>query len=127
MFYVSCVTHAFVSVQCCLVVTCWERADLLAVVGDVYCIFVTFSCGILGQVWYLISLSDLCRLFLLFKIAIYVVCMCLLISKIFLLIFTQILWIMYSAYISNCIAYLEGCVTFDFEIVDFVISSPKII
>ena len=25
-----------------LVVTCWERADLLAVVDDVYCIFVTF-------------------------------------------------------------------------------------
>ena len=26
---------------------------LLALVGDVYCIFVTFPCGILGQVWYL--------------------------------------------------------------------------
>ena len=35
-------------------VTCWERADLLALVGDVYCIFVTFPCGMLGQVWYLI-------------------------------------------------------------------------
>ena len=44
-------------------VTCWEWADLLALVGDVYCIFVTFPCGILGQVWYLIvSFSDLCRL-----------------------------------------------------------------
>ena len=32
-------------------------------VGDVYCIFVTFPCGILGQVWYLIVLfPDLCRL-----------------------------------------------------------------
>ena len=44
-------------------VTCWERADLLALVGDVYCIFVTFSCGILGQVWYLkliVSFPDLC-------------------------------------------------------------------
>ena len=50
----SCVAHAFTSVHCCLVVTCWERADLLALVGDVYCIFVTFPCGILGQVWYLI-------------------------------------------------------------------------
>ena len=30
-----CVSHAFVSVHCCLVVTCWERADLLALVGDV--------------------------------------------------------------------------------------------
>ena len=35
----------------------------LVVVGDVYCIFVTFPCGILGQVWYLIvSFPDLCRL-----------------------------------------------------------------
>ena len=35
----------------------------LALVGDVYCIFVTFACGILGQVWYLIvSFTDLCHL-----------------------------------------------------------------
>ena len=46
--------HTLASVHCCLVVTCWERADLLALGGDVYFIFVTFSCGILGQVWYLI-------------------------------------------------------------------------
>ena len=45
MFFVS---HAFASVHCCLVVTCWERAALLTLVGDVY--FVTFQCGILGQV-----------------------------------------------------------------------------
>ena len=45
-------------------VTCWKRADLLAFVGYVYCIFVTFSCGILGEVWYLIvSFPDLCHLF----------------------------------------------------------------
>ena len=44
-------------------VTCWERADLLALVGDVNCIFVTFPSGILGQVWYLIvSFPDLCHL-----------------------------------------------------------------
>ena len=61
--FVSCVSHAFTSVHCCLVVTCWVRADLLALVGDVYCIFVTFSCGILGQVWYsIVSFPDLCRL-----------------------------------------------------------------
>ena len=48
------------TVHCCLVVTCWERADLLALVGDVYCICVTFQYGILGQVWYLIlSFPDL--------------------------------------------------------------------
>ena len=35
-FFVSCVSLAFVPVHCCLVVTCWERADLLALVGDVY-------------------------------------------------------------------------------------------
>ena len=34
MFYVSCVSHASASVHCCLVVTYWERADLLALVGD---------------------------------------------------------------------------------------------
>ena len=59
----SCVSHAFASVHCCIVVTCWERADLLALVGNVYRIFVTFPCGILGQVWYLIvSFPDLCLL-----------------------------------------------------------------
>ena len=41
----------------------WERADLLALVCDVYCGCVTFPCGILGQVWYLIvSIPDLCHL-----------------------------------------------------------------
>ena len=51
MFFVSCVSHALVSVHCCLVVNSWERADLLALVGDVL-----LSC----QVWYLIvSFPDL--------------------------------------------------------------------
>ena len=46
-----------------LFVNCSERADLLALVGDVYYIFVTFPCGILSQVWYLIvSIPDLCTL-----------------------------------------------------------------
>ena len=58
-----CVSRAFASVHCCLVVTCCERADLLDLVGDVYCIFVSFPCGILGQAWYLIvSFPDICRL-----------------------------------------------------------------
>ena len=61
--FVSCASHIFVSVHCCLVVNCWERTDLLALVGDVYCIFVTFPCGGQGQVLYLIvSFPDLCRL-----------------------------------------------------------------
>ena len=54
MLFVSCVSYAFASVYCCLVVTCWDRADLLALGGDVYCNFITFPCGILGQVLYLI-------------------------------------------------------------------------
>ena len=59
----SCVFHAFLSVHCCLMTSCWEMADLLALVCDVYCISVTFPCGILGQVWYLIVLiPDLCHL-----------------------------------------------------------------
>ena len=63
MFFVSRVSRAFASIHSCLVVTCWKRTDLSALVGDVYCIFVTFPCGILGQVWYLIvSFPDLCPL-----------------------------------------------------------------
>ena len=63
MIFVSYVSYAFASVHCCFVVTCLERAVLFALVGDVYCIFITFPCGILGRVWYLIvSFPDLCRL-----------------------------------------------------------------
>ena len=63
MLFMTCVFHAFASVHCCLVVTCWERADRLALVCDVDCVFVTFSCGILSQVWFLIVLiPDLCHL-----------------------------------------------------------------
>ena len=58
------VSHAFLSVHCSLVVTCWERAGLLALLCVMfYCVFVTFPCGVLGQVWYLIvSIPDLCLL-----------------------------------------------------------------
>ena len=57
----ACVCHAFASVHCCLVVTCWEMAWLLFVMSN--CDFVTFPCGILGQVGYLIVLiPDICRL-----------------------------------------------------------------
>ena len=62
MLSMSCVCHVFVSVHCCLVVTCWERADLFALFVKFNCIFVTFPCGILDLVWYLIvSIPDLCR------------------------------------------------------------------
>ena len=47
----------------CLVVTCWERADLLALVCDVQLRVCHFPIGILGQVWYLIvSIPYLCTL-----------------------------------------------------------------
>ena len=58
-----CFSQAVVSVHCCLVVTCWGRADLFTLVGDVYCMFVTFPCVILGQVRYLsVSFPGLCLL-----------------------------------------------------------------
>ena len=35
VLFMSCVCHASASVHWCLVVTCWERADLLDLVCDV--------------------------------------------------------------------------------------------
>ena len=53
----------YASVYMCLVVTCWERADLLALVCDVLLRVCYFPIYILGQVWYLIvSIPDLCTL-----------------------------------------------------------------
>ena len=53
--------YAFVYM--CLVVTCWERADLLGLVcGVLLCVWY-FPIGIVGQVGYLIvSIPDLCTL-----------------------------------------------------------------
>ena len=63
MLFMSRVCHAFATVHCCL----WSPAGkgltswLLFVMSN--CDFVTFPCGILGHVWYLIQLiPDLCRL-----------------------------------------------------------------
>ena len=51
------------SVYMCLVVTCWERTVLFALVGGILLLVCHFPIGILGQVWYLIvSISDLCIL-----------------------------------------------------------------
>ena len=45
------------------VVTCWERADLIALVYGVLPWVCHFPIGILGQVWNLIvSIPDLCTL-----------------------------------------------------------------
>ena len=51
----------FLMLSCLLiaafVVTCWERANLLALLYVMFsCVFITFPCGFLGQVWYLIVL-----------------------------------------------------------------------
>ena len=63
-----CLYYAALFVQCSLVVTCWERTDLLALLCVTFSCFVTFPCGVPGQVMYLIaSIPDLC-LFLYFKI-----------------------------------------------------------
>ena len=46
-FYVFVVlSHLFIAAL--------EKNDLLALVVMLNCVFVTFPCGILGQVWYLI-------------------------------------------------------------------------
>ena len=43
LLFVFHVCHAVLSVPCSLVVTCWERADLLCV--NFSCVFVTFTYG----------------------------------------------------------------------------------
>ena len=52
------------SVPCSLVITCWEKADLLAILYVMLpCVFVTFSYDVSGQARYLIvSIPDLCFL-----------------------------------------------------------------
>ena len=85
-------------------VTCWERADLLALIGDVYCIFITFPCSILAQMWYLIvSFADVCCLVYFYKhfIKYYYPLSCELLPVYLLHIFTL--------YGSGLLAQREGC------------------
>ena len=58
----SCLCYAVLSVPYCLLITCLERADLLALLCVVFtCSFVTFPYGVLGQLWFLIvMIPDLC-------------------------------------------------------------------
>ena len=51
----SCLTYCLV---CILIVTCWERADLLALFCVMFscAFFFSFPYGVLGWVWYLILL-----------------------------------------------------------------------
>ena len=70
MLFMSYVFHAFASVHCCLVVTCWEGLTSCLTFVIFNCVFVTFPCGILGQVWYLIvSIPDLATFLTLYTIA----------------------------------------------------------
>ena len=64
------------SVYMCIVVTCLERADLLALVCGVELCVCHFPIGILGQVWYMyliVSIPDLCTLTYLFAFAFLIV------------------------------------------------------
>ena len=56
--------HVFLYIHCSLVVTCCERANLLGFLFVMFsCVFVTFPCGVLGQVGNLIvSIHDICLL-----------------------------------------------------------------
>ena len=62
--FLVCLCHTALSVPRSLVVTCWQRADLLALLFMGFsCVFVTFLHGDLGQVCYLIvPIPDLCIL-----------------------------------------------------------------
>ena len=51
MLFMSCVCHAFASVHCCLVATCWVMADLLALVCNVYCVILLLS-HYFNYMWY---------------------------------------------------------------------------
>ena len=59
-----CLCYTVVSVHSSLVITCWEKAGLLAHLCVMFsCVFVTFPCGIPSQVWYLVvSIPNLCLL-----------------------------------------------------------------
>ena len=57
MFHVG-ICYTVVSVPCSLVITCWDRAYLLAFLFvEFSCVFVTLQYGVLGQVLYLIVLN----------------------------------------------------------------------
>ena len=62
--FMICVCHVLLSVHCCLEVTCREWPDLLAFLYVMFCcVFVTFSCGIFGQVLCLVvSIPERCLL-----------------------------------------------------------------
>ena len=49
------------SIHCSPKVTCYERANLLALLYAMFLLFLSLSPGVLGQVWYsIVSIPDLC-------------------------------------------------------------------
>ena len=56
-----CLCYIVLSVPCSLLITCWESADLLALLCVLFsCVFVTFPYDVPDQVGYLIvSIPDL--------------------------------------------------------------------
>ena len=66
MFRVCCLCHCYtvLSVLCSLVIICWERTDLLALLCMMFsCVFVTIPYGVPGPLWYLIvSIPELSHL-----------------------------------------------------------------
>ena len=59
-----CLYYTVLGVPCSLVITCWGRSDLFALLCVVFpCPFVTLPYGVSGPKWCLIVLSlDLCLL-----------------------------------------------------------------
>ena len=68
LLWIICVIYVlfFSCFRVCSLLPCGHllgRVELLALVCDVLLCFVTFPCGILGQVWYMtVSIPDLCHL-----------------------------------------------------------------
>ena len=60
MFHV-CLYHTVLSVPCILVITCWEKAEHLALLCEMFpCVFVTFQYGVPGKVGYIfVSIPDI--------------------------------------------------------------------
>ena len=60
-----CLYYAVLSIPCSFVITCCERADLLALVCVMFShVFVTFPYGVSGLVWYsIVYIPDLCLLY----------------------------------------------------------------
>ena len=64
------VCHVFLSVHCSLVVTCWELAGHLALLYVMfYYVFVTFPCGVLGQMCYFLIFASLLTFIYIRKLA----------------------------------------------------------